>query len=58
MGEAAMKAVFYEAPYKVDVHEAPRPQPGPHEVVVRVAACGICGTDQQSSRATFSPPIR
>ena len=50
-----MKAAFYEAPYKVDVHEAPRPQPGPHEVVVRVAACGICGTDQHIFQGDFFP---
>src|SRR2546421_10169464 len=50
-----MKAAFYEAPYKVDVHEAPRPEPGPHEVVVRVAACGICGTDQHIFEGDFFP---
>src|SRR5919198_5663812 len=50
-----MKAAFYEAPYKVDVHEAPRPQPGPYEVVVRVAACGICGTDQHIFQGDFFP---
>jgi L-iditol 2-dehydrogenase len=25
--------------------ELPRPEPGPGEVVVRVSACGVCGTD-------------
>jgi 2-desacetyl-2-hydroxyethyl bacteriochlorophyllide A dehydrogenase len=50
-----MKAAFYEAPYKVDVRDAPRPQPGPHEVVVRVAACGICGTDQHIYQGDFFP---
>lgn len=50
-----MKAAFYEAPHKVDVHEAPRPQPGTNEVVVRVAACGICGTDQHIFHGDFFP---
>lgn len=52
-----MKAAFYEAPYRVAVREAPRPEPGPGEVVVRVAAAGICGTDrhifQGDSYATY-----
>ncbi len=50
-----MKAAFFEAPYKVNVHEAPRPEPGAHEVVVRVAACGICGTDQHIFQGDFFP---
>jgi len=50
-----MKAAFYEAPHKVDVHEAPRPEPGKDEVVVRVEACGLCGTDQHIYRGGFLP---
>lgn len=50
-----MKAAFYEAPYTVGVREAPRPEPGAHEVVVRVAACGICGTDQHIYQGDFFP---
>ena len=29
----------------VRMDEAPTPEPGPRDVVVRVTACGICGTD-------------
>ena len=50
-----MKAAFYEAPFKVDVHEAPRPEPGPNEVVVRVCSCGLCGTDQHIFQGDFFP---
>lgn len=50
-----MKAAFYEAPHKVAVHETQRPRPGPNEVVVRVAACGICGTDQHIFEGDFFP---
>lgn len=32
-------------PADVRVDEVPEPDPGPRDVVVRVAACGICGTD-------------
>ncbi|MDF2509961.1 MAG: zinc-containing alcohol dehydrogenase, partial [Microbacterium sp.] len=30
---------------RLDVREAPIPQPGPGEALVRVAATGICGSD-------------
>jgi len=50
-----MIAAFYDAPYKVAVRAAPRPEPGPHEVLVRVATCGICGTDQHILRGDFLP---
>ena len=40
-----MKAqVFYE-PLKMELVEAPDPQCGPADVVIRVKACGICGSD-------------
>jgi L-iditol 2-dehydrogenase len=40
-----MRAAFAKGPGKVVVEDAPRPTPGPGEVVVRVGACGICGSD-------------
>jgi len=36
--------VFYE-PLKMEYTDAPDPQCGPTDVVVRVKACGICGSD-------------
>ena len=50
-----MQAAFYEAPHTVGIRETPRPNPGPHDVVVRVAACGICGTDQHIFQGDFFP---
>ena len=40
-----MKSVQTAAPGTVQVTEIERPVPGPRDVLVRVRACGICGTD-------------
>ena len=40
-----MRAVVVEQPGKVGVQQVDDPTPGPREVVVKVEACGVCGTD-------------
>jgi propanol-preferring alcohol dehydrogenase len=41
-----MKAVQLQRPGEpLAVVEVPRPTPGPHDVVLRVRACGVCRTD-------------
>jgi len=50
-----VKAAYYQARHELDVREAPDPEPGPNEVLVRVAACGICGTDQHIFDGDFYP---
>jgi len=40
-----MKALMYVAPRKFEYTEAPAPVPGDQEVLVRVKAVGICGSD-------------
>ncbi len=40
-----MRAAAYQGPRTVALREAPQPEPGPGEVLVRVRACGICGSD-------------
>ena len=40
-----MQQVNLHGPGDVRLDEVPRPSPGPRDVVVRVAACGICGSD-------------
>ncbi len=41
-----MRAVrWHGPPAGLRVEEVPRPEAGPGEVVVRVAACGLCGSD-------------
>lgn len=40
-----MRALLVERPNEAHVVEIPRPEPAPHEVLVRVGAAGICGSD-------------
>jgi 2-desacetyl-2-hydroxyethyl bacteriochlorophyllide A dehydrogenase len=40
-----MKAIVFSAPKQVQLRDVPDPQPAPDEVVIRVRASGICGTD-------------
>ncbi len=40
-----MRQATIHGPDEVRLVEVPRPEPGPHDLVVRVAACGICGSD-------------
>ena len=40
-----MRAVVIDAPGRIRVDNVPDPTPRPDEVLVRVGACGICGTD-------------
>lgn len=52
-----MKAALIEAPGRTTVTTVPDPTPGPREVVVRVAACGICGTDLHILQGEFAPTL-
>ncbi|MFC3572229.1 zinc-binding dehydrogenase [Streptomyces yaanensis] len=42
---ATMKSVQTGAVGKIDVVDIERPVPGPKDVLMRIRACGICGTD-------------
>lgn len=48
-----MHALVCESPHHLDYTEVPDPQCGPDDVVVRIKACGICGTDQHIYKAEF-----
>ena len=50
-----MKAVVVEGPHQVSVQDIPEPVAGPKDVVVQVAACGICGTDIHILDGEFPP---
>ncbi|WP_030668545.1 zinc-dependent alcohol dehydrogenase family protein [Streptomyces cellulosae] len=52
-----MRAAVIEAPGKVTVTTVPDPTPGPREVVVDVAACGLCGTDLHILQGEFAPTL-
>jgi len=38
-------AIFVAADQPLQLTDIPRPRPQAHEVIIRVAACGICGSD-------------
>ena len=50
-----MKAVVIEKPNQVSVKEVEDPVPKATEAVVKVEACGICGTDIHVMRGEFAP---
>jgi threonine dehydrogenase-like Zn-dependent dehydrogenase len=45
-----MKAAVYHAPYNVTGEEVEKPQAGPMEILIKVKACGICGSDLHTYR--------
>lgn len=40
-----MKAIMLHGPNDLRFDDLPEPHPGPDDVVIRLRACGICGTD-------------
>jgi threonine dehydrogenase-like Zn-dependent dehydrogenase len=43
--KVAMRAAIYQEPGRLTIEERPVPRPGPHEVLIRISHCGVCGTD-------------
>src|SRR4051812_7951140 len=43
-----MKALVYTGPHALECRDAPEPTPGNDEVLVRVEAVGICGSDMHA----------
>jgi L-iditol 2-dehydrogenase len=48
-----MRAAVLNAPRRLDVETTADPAPAADEVVVRVAACGVCGTDRAIYRDEY-----
>jgi len=40
-----MKAAIMIAPYQIRIRDVPKPEPRPHEVLIRMKAAGVCGSD-------------
>src|SRR6266404_3667054 len=60
MGDRRMKVLLLSQYKNLEIAELPEPTPGPGEVLVRVAACGICGSDvhgYDGSSGRRIPPI-
>ena len=49
---AVAQALVLEAPRRLVVRELPLPNLGDDDALVRVAACGLCGTDHEQFRST------
>ncbi len=55
-----MKALLLSEYGRLETVDVPMPRPGPEEVLIRVAACGICGSDvhgYDGSSGRRIPPI-
>jgi 2-desacetyl-2-hydroxyethyl bacteriochlorophyllide A dehydrogenase len=50
-----MRAAIIDRPGTIRVGEVPDPKPGERQVVVKVGACGICGTDLHIADGHFPP---
>ena len=48
-----MRAARLHAAGQMFVEDLPRPVPGPHDLLVKVEACGICGSDRHMFRGEF-----
>jgi (R,R)-butanediol dehydrogenase/meso-butanediol dehydrogenase/diacetyl reductase/L-iditol 2-dehydrogenase len=52
-----MKAAIWKEVGFQEVEDVPEPQPGPDEIKLKVAYCGICGTDPEIIAGHF-PPVK
>jgi len=50
-----MKAIVYHEIGKWSLERVPDPTPEADEVVIRIAACGLCGTDLHLLKGEFNP---
>ena len=53
---ALMTAAVYVGDGRIAVEEVPRPEPGPGEVLVEIAECGICGSDLHMVMERYAKP--
>lgn len=48
-----MKALWYNAPRDFVIKQVPVPECGPNDVLLKVSACGVCGTDAHIHEGEF-----
>lgn len=48
-----MKAIVYSAPREYELKDIPKPAIQPNQVLIRVAACGVCRTDMHIHEGDF-----
>jgi threonine dehydrogenase-like Zn-dependent dehydrogenase len=53
-----MKSVAFIEPGRMEVRETDEPRPGPGEVLLKVAYCGICGSDLHEYTPSEGPSYR
>ncbi len=64
MSEIMMKCDVFLGVRHIETMERPIPEPGPKEVLIKVMACGVCGSDvhiyegDQGSTSTVPPQIQ
>lgn len=51
-----MKAAIYRGPDEVVLGDWPRPSAGPGELLIRLRACGLCGSDILKIAGTYPAP--
>lgn len=51
-----MKAAFVKGPSQVEVRTVDRPNVGQGEILVRMKACGVCGSDLEKIYGQYSQP--
>ena len=56
VSSALMSAAVYVGDGKIAVEQVPCPEPGPGEVLVEVAECGICGSDLHMVFERYAKP--
>ena len=52
-----MKAAVYHGPYDMTGEDVEKPQAGPMDILVKVKACGICGSDLHTYKLGLFPEI-
>src|SRR4051812_17739266 len=55
-GKTMKAAVLRKLGQKLKIERLPIPEPGPGEILVKVAACGVCHSDLHAMDGDWSPP--